>query len=333
MFRFIKSISLASQILVPVIALILFIPVPFLTHESRFAVPPNGMHNEIGLLINQLPGWASALIAFLLTLFGAVRLNDGDLKHLLMSRRSYAISFVFIFLTASSGQAFYFHQAFLAGIAILVGNKYMLDLYKSETTFPLIFSLAFSWGLAGLIYPPVFFILPATIVGMVLMGSNTLRHFLVFLAGLVTPAGMLLAVWFLTGNLGYELNSLTYWFSFRLNPLPGFIRDNWLISAWLALIFIWIVIASAGYRNPRVQSRRLFQANFLQFILTLAVALLVVPVGPEIIWLLLIPVTYLFTFWVLEVEKGWKRDLFFISLLISWLVFLLNDTFFIVGRL
>jgi hypothetical protein len=328
MFRFIKSISLASQILVPVIALILFIPVPFLTHEARIAVPPDGMHNEIGLLINRLPGWTSALIAFLLTLFGALRLNGGDLKHLLTGRRSYAIAFVFIFLIASSGQAFYFHQAFLAGIAMLVGHKYLLDLYKSEASFPLIFSLAFSWGLAGLIYPPVFFILPATIVGMVLMGSNTLRHFLVFLAGLITPTGMLLAVWYLTGNLGYELNSLTYWLSFRSDPLPGFIRDNWLVFGWFMLLFIWIFIASAGYRNPRVQSRRLFQANFVQFILTLAVALLVAPVGLEIIWLLLIPVAYLLTFWLLEVDKGWKRDLFFLSLLASWLVFLLNGNLF-----
>ncbi|MFO7617994.1 MAG: DUF6427 family protein [Bacteroidales bacterium] len=328
MFRFIKSISLASQILVPVIALILFIPVPFLVEHTRFAVPPDGTLNLLGLAIGRLPAWASVLIAFLLTLFGALLLNGSDLKHLLTGRRSYAIAFVFIFLTTSSGQVSFAHPALFSGIAMLIGNKYLLELYKSDSSYPQVFSLAFSWSLAGLIYPPVFFILPVMVFGIILMGSNTLRHFLVFLAGLVTPVGILLAVWYLIGNLDYELAALKYWLSFRFDPLPGFLRGNWLLSGWFILIFIWIAVASIGYRNPRVQSRRLFQTNFIQFLLTLAAAVLLAPVGPEIIWLLLIPVTYLLTFWLLEVGKGWKRDLFFISLLASWLAFLLNGNLF-----
>ncbi|NLO69011.1 MAG: hypothetical protein GX098_10670 [Bacteroidales bacterium] len=328
MFRFIKSISLVVQILVPVIALIFFLPVPFLSLEPPYAIPQDGIHHDIGQVISRLPHWAPVLASLLVTLAAALMLNTSDRKHVLTGRRSYAIAFVFIFLIASSGQAFFFHPAFLAGLLILNGNRYLLEQYKTESSYPLVFSQAFNWSLAGVIYPPVFFILPAVVIGMVLMGSATLRHFLVLLAGLITPIILVLAIWFLTGQLDYEMASIQEWFALRIDFIPNFLRSNWLILGWLLLILVCIIIASVGYRNPRVQSRRLFQVNFIQFILTLGIPFFVPLVGPEIIRILLVPGTYFLTFWLLEVDREWKRNLFFIMMLASWLTFLLSHTIY-----
>ncbi|MDD4646235.1 MAG: DUF6427 family protein [Bacteroidales bacterium] len=330
MFGFIRSISYTVQAMIPILGLILFGIAWFVPADLQpgtiygngfFYQPADGWMYPLWLNMARLPLWMQVAPSCLVALLTAGLMVRMDMKNLLMGIRSYAIGFVFLFVLTSCGHVFLFHPAMIAGLFMLLGYKFLLDLYKAETSFSLVFAIGFCWGLAVLLYPPVSFLIPAMLAGLLLMVATSFRHWLVCLVGLMVPVLLVAAFWFLMGDLDYETTTFLSWFKFRTSFIPGFIDKQPFIAAWLGLILIWILIASAKYRNPKVQSRVLYQANFLLFISILTITVILESVSVEILWILIIPVTFLMTFWALRVEKWWKRDLLFISLLLSFAFF------------
>ena len=135
------------------------------------------------------------------------------------------------------------------------------------------------------------------------------------------PALLVAFFWFRMDDLGYEIAAFLSWFKFRHTILPVFISKEPFLAAWFGLILIWAVVASSKYRNPKIQSRQLFQTNFVLFVSILLMTVLLETVTAEVLWLLVIPVSYLMAFWALKVQKGWLRDLFFFSLLLFFTFF------------
>ncbi|TSA37620.1 MAG: hypothetical protein D4R64_05340 [Porphyromonadaceae bacterium] len=330
MFRFIRSISFTVQVMIPILGLILFVIAWFLPGNLQpgniygngfFYQPADGWLYPLWTGMSRLPLWAQMIPSCLIMVLTAWLLVRTDMKNLLMGSRSYAIAFVFLLLVTSNGHFFLFHPALLAGYFMILSYRFLLDLYKEETGYSIVFAMGFSWGVAILLYPPFCFLIPAILIGLLLMVTTNWRHWLVSLMGIVVPALLVAVFWFLMGDLNYEIVTFFSWFKLRHTIFPVFISKEPFIAAWFGLILIWIVIASWKYRNPKIQSRQLFQANFLLFLSILLMTVFLETVSVEVLWLLIIPVSYLMTFWALKVGKGWMRDLFFFSLLLFFFFF------------
>jgi hypothetical protein len=330
MFGFIRSISFTVQAMIPVLALILFgiaffLPGNLLSDSSYsngfFHLPKDGWLYPLWTGMVRLPLWAQVAPSCLVAILTAGLFVQTDMKNLLMGVRSYAIAYVFLFLIASNGHFFLFHPAMLAGYFMLLSYRFLLDLYKEETGFSIVFAMGFSWGVAILLYPPVCFLVPAILLGLLLMVTTNWRHWLVVLMGIAAPVMLVAGFWSLMGDLGYEANAFFSWLKFRHTILPAFFSKEPFIAVWFGLILIWAIIASVKYRNPKIQSRQLFQANFLLFLSILLITVFLESVSVEVLWLLAIPVSYLISFWALKVDRGWLRDLFFVSMLLLFTFF------------
>jgi hypothetical protein len=330
MFGFIRSISYSVQAMIPVLGLILFGIAWFFPGNLQpgtiygngfFYLPTDGWLYQWWPGISGLPLWAQIVPSFLIAISTAWLLVGSDMKNLLMETRSYAIAYVFLLLLTSGGHFFIFHPAMLAGFFMVLSHRFLLDLYKEETGFSIVFTMGFCWGIAVLLYPPAALLIPAILIGLLLMVTTTWRHWLVSLMGIAMPALLAGTLWFFVGDLDYEITTFTSWFNLRHSFIPRFIFKEPFIAGWFGLILIWIIIASAKYRNPKIQSRQLFQANFLLFVSIILITVFLETVSVEILWLLIIPVSYLMTFWAIKVRKGWLRDLFFFSLLLFYAFF------------
>jgi hypothetical protein len=330
MFGFIRSISFSVQAMIPVVGLIFFAVAWFFPGNLQtgavlgnglYYLPKDGWLYTVWTDMNRFPFWAQMVPSYLAAIATAIMLVRNDLDNLLMGRRSYAIAMVFLFLIASSGQFFLFHPAFLAGLMVVLSHRFLLNLYKMETEYSIVFMTGFTWGAAILLYPPILVLTPSILLGLLFMVSTNWRHWLVMVMGIAIPAVLAGACWFLIGDLDYEIQTFFGWFKIRQLALPAFIVKEPFLAAWLLLVIFWAVIASVRYRNPKIQSRQLLQANFLFFVLTVLTTVFFEKVSSEFVWLLCIPVSYLMTFWALEVRKGWVRDLFFITLLLSFAFF------------
>ncbi len=330
MFGFIRSIRLSVQVMIPILGLILFAVAWFLPGNMQsvevsgsglYYLPKEGWLYKYWLEMARLPLWAQILPSYLVALITALLLVENDRRNLLMFRRSYAMAIVFLLLLGSCGHFFIFHPAFIAGLLMVLSQRYLLNLYKKESDYSIVFMTGFTWGAAGLIYPPLIILTPAILYGMLMMVATGWRHWIVMLMGMVIPALLAGACWYLLGDLDYEVQTFFSWFKIRHTGIPLFIRKEPFIAAWIGLVLLWIFIASVKYRNPKIQSRQLFRTNFLLFFLTLIIAAFMETVSVEFIWVMIIPLSYMMTFWALEVRKGWVRDLFFLSLLLSFAFF------------
>jgi hypothetical protein len=330
MFGFIRSISFSVQVMIPILGLILFAVAWFLPGNMQpgealgngfYYLPKDGWLYTQWIQMAGLPLWAQLVPSYLIAFTTSLLLVRNDMKNLLMSRRSYAMAIVFLFLLGSGGHYFIFHPAFVSGLLMVLSHRYLLNLYKKETDYSIVFMIGLTWGTAVLIYPPLIILTPAILYGMLVMVSAGWRHWMVVLMGMTIPALLTGASWYLLGDLDYEVQTFLSWFKIRHAGFPVFIRKEPFIAAWLGLVLIWIIVASTKYRNPKIQSRQLFQTNFLQFLFTVIIAVFMETVSVEFIWVMIIPLSYMMTFWALEVRKGWVRDLFFLSLLISFAFF------------
>ena len=330
MFGFIRSISFTVQIMVPVVGLILFGVAWLLPGNLRpgdiygngfFYLPSDGWLYTLWQGMARMPLWSQMAVSCLTAILTAGMLVRTDMKNLLMGNRSYSIAFVFLFLVTSNGHSFLFHPAMFAGFFMVLSYRFLLELYREETDYSVVFAMGFSWGIAVMLYPPVGLLIPAILIGLLLMVTTDWRHWLVSLMGIAMPALLMAFVWFLMDDLGYEIAAFLSWFKFRHTILPVFISKEPFLAAWFGLILIWAVVASSKYRNPKIQSRQLFQTNFVLFVSILLLTVFLETVTAEVLWLLVIPVSYLMAFWALKVQKGWLRDLFFFSLLLCFAFF------------
>jgi len=330
MFGYIRSISFTAQVMIPVLGIILFglawllpgnLQPAAVYGNGFFFLPADGWLYPLWSGLSGLPLWLQITPSFLMAMLTLGLLVGNDMKNLLMGFRSYAMAFVFIFLLTSSGHFFLFHPAAVAGYFMVLSFRFLLDLYKEENAYSLVFAMGFSWGVAILLYPPVALLIPAILLGLLLMVATSWRHWLVSLLGIAAPLAVAAIVWYLLDNLTYEVTSFFAWFKIRHSLIPPFITKEPLIVAWFGIILIWVIVASVKYRNPKIQSRQLFLTNFLLFVSILLITIFLETVSVEILWLLVIPISYLMTFWALRVERGWLRDLFFVSLLLCFAYF------------
>ena len=330
MFGFIRSISFTVQAMIPVLAIALFGVAWFLPGSLQpatlfgnglFYLPADGWLYTLWLRLEELPLWAQILPACLTVILTAFLLVGNDMSNILMGRRSFAIAIVYLFLLASGGHFFIFHPAMPALLLMAVSQRFLLMLYKRETEYALVFVMGFTWGTAVLLYPPVLTLVPALLLGLLLMVSTNWRHWLVSIMGIAMPAAIASVCWLLLGDLDYEVRTFASWFSLRGLAVPEFLKKEPFVAAWLGLVIIWAAVASSRYRNPKIQSRQLFQHNFLLFVNILVSTILLKTVAIEFTWLLVLPVSYLLTFWALDHKRNWVRDLFFFSLIASFAFF------------
>lgn len=330
MFQFIRSSSFTAQAMVPVLGGLLFAAGWFLpgslisTSEyggGFYFIPADGWFYSQWTLLAKLPLWAQIAPTALLAILTAWWLIRLDMQNLLLGRRSYGAGYVFLFLIVSQGHLFLFHPAYLSGFLMLIGTGYLISLFKQETVYELVFGFSFTWGTAVLIYPPAAVTIPVIIIGLAVMVTATWRHWAVSLMGLTLPALVCSAIFYLTGDLDYQVTSFLSWFRIRTTWIPPFLSKEILIAAWFGILVLWFVIASIGYRNPKVLSRQLFLVNSIHFLLALGMMVLLETVSVEAFWLMLIPLTYYYTFWASEVRRNWVRDLFFLTLTGSFVFF------------
>jgi hypothetical protein len=334
MFGFIRSISFTVQAMIPILGLILFGIAWFLPGtmsqgtvygNGLYFLPKEGWLYTFWLQVGSFPLWVQIVPSYLTAIITGVLIAGNDMKNLLVGRRSYAMAIVFLFLVTSGGHFSLFHPAFLAGLLIVLSQRFLLDVYKRETEYSIVFMVGFTWGVAILLYPPVILLTPAILVGLLFMVATGWRHWVVIFLGIAVPLVLVGSFWFLLGDLHYEIDTFLSWFKIRKTFIPAFFQKEPFIAAWFGLILIWIVIASIGYRNPKIQSRQLFQSNFLMFVFVLLITIFLETVSVEFIWLLMIPTTYIITFWVLDVKREWMRDLFFFTLLLAFTFFRIRE--------
>jgi len=320
MFRFVKSTRPGVWLSLPVTVAILLIPA-FMQQN----LPEPLVHTGEGWLymwwkqsLSWSPVWQIAMnlpimLALMMVLYRI------DTKYQITEERSYLVPWMLVFLVLTPGFFYQSHPAYLAGLSLAGSYMTSLALYRARFPAFMIFNSSFLLATAILIYPPLIWLLPVWVLLVGLMSSPIPHQWTIFMLGIITPILLVIMAAMLAGEANYMWQDFFRWFEFRKSWPPAFIGASTYGWIWMLWILVFIVIATLRFRSQKNLARQIFLVFFFQFLAGLLAMTLMETVGVEMLFIMMIPVTFLLGNWIRQSRSGWLRDLLFSGMIGFWI--------------
>jgi hypothetical protein len=238
-------------------------------------------------------------IAFLL-----VRLNT---KFILINNRTYLPAIIYILITSGIPDIQKLNPALLSAFAILFVFEVILDSYRFKGLFYDFFTASFVIACASLIYPFIIFFIVILWVGIILIRQFNWREWVFTIFGLLTPLLLELSYYYVVHNRAsiiVEKYSIFYTTPFHY---AGYTNETYLFLGIIGLLLVVTSVFMLQVLTTRkIVSRRAFVMLLWMFTNTLGVFFIIRQVSVEIIYIIAIPISFLFSnFWVYVKSIFW----------------------------
>lgn len=321
--RLIKNNQAIHFITIPLIVLVLWF---------RNYISPDQFHFFVGedqmLLyhpLKVLTAWsplASNLLAIVFALiigFLVLRLNS---SYSFIAVRTFLPSYVMILILSGLVSTQSLHPVFLGAIFLMLAIDRIFDSYEKKKIISNAFDSGFLIGLGSLCYFNLIFFFPITWISFILIRKSFKGSvFLLALIGLALPWLYAFSYYFLTDQLAVMehiivQNVVTSNKFFGAN-LPFQIYLGYLI--FLTLIGSFFLLSQLD--EKKVSSRKYFQIFFIVFIIATLMLVLIPAVSHEILVIIAIPLTFLFSNYLIFMRRQFWGNLF-IYLLIGLVIYM-----------
>ena len=325
MFQQLRSHSLLLQLLLPVFAFL-----PYLIFFFTPDIPTPVTHNAQGWIyhgwhegINSKP-WLFMILGWAFNLVIAYSLYWLNIRFEIIGKRTVYVSFLYCLLIFSPIGFHSFHPGMLGGIFILISLIFIFLIYHSKRTQAYIFNAGFFWGLAVIIYPPLILMLPLYILSARFVKYTRLKDFVLLFAGLMSPIWIWLAIIYLKGDFQFQWLSILQWTEIRKTWPPEWPGLPLLWYLFIGFISLVLIFNFNQYRVKKDVGRRVLTIISQLIWLCPIIFLLFERVSVEILWLALIPMSFLFSVAAFNTRNPWKADLTFLGFLLFMIAFQLN---------
>ncbi len=321
--RFIKSNQAFHFITIPLVVLVLWfrnyirpVKFPFFTGEDDmlFYHPFKAITEGSVLGSNMLAIVLALALAFLI-----LRLNS---SYAFISVRTFLPSNVLILILSGLVSTHSLHPVFLGAIFLLLAIDRIFESYEKKKINSNAFDSGFLIGLGSLFYFNLIFFFPITWIGFILIRKSFKGSvFLLALIGLAVPWLYGFSYYFLTD----QLPLMQHIISQNIFTPNRFFRGNLPFQIYLGYLIFLTLIGSvfllAQLDEKKVSSRKYFQIFFIIFIIAIAILLLIPAVSQEILVIISIPLTFLFSNYLIFMRRQFWGNLF-IYLLIALVIYM-----------
>jgi len=313
LLRILKSNTLLSALLIPVIGLLFWMP--------HFQLPTpldiqlaNGAMPLYYLVFNLLKGqdlW-QIIIAFSLVIINSFFVAQLGSSFLFLKKRSYLPGIIYLITVSSLQELHALLPVHLATLCILIAIYFIIDTFhKPEVEITYTFNASFFLALASLFYLPALVLLPLVWISIfVLQKSDNWRLLVVPVIGCGLPWLYTWVFSFLKGSDAamWQDISRMLWTS----------HNSYLLEPYFLLLTAVVFFVSAlgslsvisGYQRMKVSSRKYFVIFYWMLGLVLASALGLVTIGIEIVALSTVPIAFFIAHFLLSDQKSiWKEVL------------------------
>lgn len=325
MFQQLRSHSFSLQLLLPVIAFL-----PYVIFIITGDVPEPITHNAQGWIyhnwlvsISNKP-WLFLVLGWIFNLVTAYGLYWLNIRFEIVGKRTVYVSFLYCLLILSPLGFHSFHPGMLGGIFILFSLIFIFLIYHSKKTQAFLFNAGFFWGMGVVIYPPFFLMLPLYILSARYVKTTRLKDFALLFAGLAAPILLWLAIIYLKDGLEFQWLSLLQWVEIRKTWPPAIPGRPLLWYLFFGFIFLILLFNFNQYRVKKDVGRRVLTIIGQMIWLNPLIFLVFERVSVEILWVAMVPMSFLFSVAAFNTRDPWKSDLIFIGFLIFMIVFQLN---------
>ncbi|WP_163715811.1 DUF6427 family protein [Mangrovibacterium lignilyticum] len=321
--RYIKSNQAYHFFTIPLVVLILWFRAYLQPESFPFFEGENQMlfFRPFAQLAQQSP-LAGNLLTIALTLalaFIILRLNTA---YSFIRIRTFLPSNIFILIVSGLVTMHSLHPVYFGALFLLLAINRIFGAYENKKANSNAFDSGFFIGLGSLFYFHLIFFFPIVWIGFILIRKNPeWRNFVLPLIGICIPWLYGFSYYFMTDTLP-ELGH-----TIQQNFLTSnqFLQGNINFQVYLGLLVFLTLLGSffllAQIDEKKVSSRKYFQIFFLIFLFAGIILLLVPAVSQEILVIMAIPLTFLFSNYLIFMRMQFWGNLF-VYILIAMVIYM-----------
>lgn len=216
---------------------------------------------------------------------------------------------LYILMTGGLVQLHAFHPVYFATLFLLMGIHRLFDVFNHTKPYSAIFDSGFWLGVGALFYLNLIVILPAFVLGLRILSRETgWRIYVLVLTGFFLPLFFAFSYAFLSEQTLEMLKVFEQSFLTRNNHFQNSI-PLWIYTGFLLILTIAGSISMIRqYDSKKVSSRKYFTIFFLIFLFSVAGVVLIPAVSQEMLVIIMVPVSYLFSnYLVFMKSKFWSE--------------------------
>ncbi len=321
--RLLKTNQAYHFITIPILVLVLWFRAyllperfPFFDGEDQMLLyKPFAQLAQSSVLLSNL---LCVGLALLLS-FQVLRLNT---IYSFIRVRTFLPSNIFILIISGLVSLHSLHPIYFAAVFLLLAVNRIFGAYEQSNVNSNAFDTGFYLGLGSLFYFNLIFFFPIVWIGFSLIRKNPeWRNFFLPIVGILLPWLYAFTYYFLTDSMP----ELWHTVQLNLNTPNHFFQGDLQIQIYLGfLIFITLlgsVFLLAQLDEKKVSSRKYFQIFFLIFLFAVAILLLIPSASQEMLVIIAIPLTFLFSNYLIFMRMQFWGNLF-VYLLIGMVLYM-----------
>jgi hypothetical protein len=319
LIQFFKKNNPASFILLPLFALVLWVP-GFFSNYYTAAQTSMPLFDIFARLITDTPLIATTL-AFLLVLGEAFLLNFIINENEVLSNQSFLPALFYIVYMSNDKVKLSLNPMIFANLFILFAIYKLVSSYRKDAAFSQAFDAGLLFSIAILFYLPSIILLPLLGIGLLIFRAFNWREWLISFFGVLMPISFVLMYYFWYDIMDVLIYEKIFYTIFREQ-----LKLNYTTNYYFMLGFGWfIVLLSIGRLFRRlIGATQKTKKGILFFIWVFVFGALSLIIAPEIstkyMSFLTIPAAIFCANYFLRIKQQWWGELLIIVLLGTILV-------------
>jgi len=252
----------------------------------------------------------SVLMALVLVIVQSVLLIQFNKRNIVINYRTYLPAFFYIIIASSFIPLQRFNPAVIGSFFIFIAISFVYTTYRVDYALNNHYLAGFFISIAALFYAPFAFFIIILWISLLILRPFIGREWLVGILGFLTPT----------------LFVFTYYFVFQEDKLAVYIErfvqsfdlikqfSSVQLPYYLLFGFIGLLILFASYnliiemQKKKIKVRKYFMLNWWMFFLGILLFIFFKNVSYEIIYILAIPISFLFSDYAYLVRKNWMLN-------------------------
>ncbi len=236
----------------------------------------------------------SVIFTYLLVLLVAFLLVNFNTSQFFMGERTFLPALLFVLFSGLIPGQQVLNPVLPAAVFLILALRRIMDAYKTQWIAYSFFDAGLLISIGSLFYAGLIWFGLIVFIGIAILRTGNIKEITISVLGLAAP-------WFLTGGIfyvsGLDLNEFFSTISYNLLQKEETFYLHDVTIGVMALFAVVFIISLAGLvsamNTKKIRSRKTFVLLIWNFVLAIALIILLKPVSYEILWLAYIPASFI----------------------------------------
>ncbi|MFN8240449.1 MAG: DUF6427 family protein [Bacteroidales bacterium] len=249
-------------------------------------------------------GFPGVFLSFLLVLLTGLLLVNFNTSIFFINERTFLPSLFYFLLTGFFTSTQSFNPVLPAALLLMLAFWRIVDSYRKQETAYNFFDAAFLIGTSTLFYANMIWFAILPFIGIALLRTGNIKEIFLALLGLLAPFTLVTGFYYVTGR---DLMGL--YETFRGNLFNSIDAHSFTKLEIASLVLLGLmtltglVLLFSGMGNMKIKSRKTFSLLIWSFLISIVVYAAVPGASVEIVYILILPLSYIFTYFFLFMKR------------------------------